>query len=68
MRDILSRRHSLLCHGRAMFTQDVALPLKSGCPNFHSHSLSSTHLQIAKDLAIKKVTKNRRTFLRTVEF
>ena len=26
IRDILSRRHSLLCHSRAMFTQDVALP------------------------------------------
>ena len=43
MHDILSRRHSLLRHSRAMFTRDVALPQKSGCPTFHSHSLSPTH-------------------------
>ena len=34
VRDISSRRHSLLHHTRTMFTRDIELPKKSGGPIF----------------------------------
>ena len=70
MRDIFSRHHSLLRHSRCL-PETLHCPKKAVVQPFipiHCLPRIKSWLKIAKIKKTEKVTKNRRTFLHTVEF